>query len=134
MKLKGKTCVVTGAVGGNDAMIVLDDANPDRAAAGALWAGLSNAGQSRAGVERLYVSQGVYDTFRDRLLRQIENLRIGPDVFFDVDVGSMTQKQQRQKVEQAVADAVAKGATVACRKAAAGKTGGIFSPILVLGL
>ena len=119
-------------LGGNDAMIVLDDANPDRAAAGALWAGLSNAGQSCAAVERLYVFQGIYDKFRDRLLRQIENLRIGPDTSFDVDVGSVTQEQQRQKIEQAVADAVAKGATVACRKAVVGKTGGIFSPILVL--
>ena len=119
-------------LGGNDAMIVLDDANPDRAAAGALWAGLSNAGQSCAGVERLYVSQGIYDRFRDRLLHQIDNLRIGPDTSFDVDVGAVTQEQQRQKVEQAVADAVAKGATVACRRAAVGKTGGMFSPILVL--
>ena len=119
-------------LGGNDAMIVLEDANPDRAAAGALWAGLSNAGQSCAGVERLYVSQGIYDRFRDRLLHQIENLRIGPDTSFDVDVGAVTQEQQRLKVEQAVADAVAKGATVACRKAVVGKTGGIFSPILVL--
>ena len=119
-------------LGGNDAMIVLDDANPDRAAAGALWAGLSNAGQSCAGVERLYVSQGIYDKFRDRLLSQIESLRVGPDMSFDVDVGSVTQEQQRQKVEQAVADAVAKGAIVSCRKGSLGKNRGIFSPILVL--
>ncbi|MBK6679692.1 MAG: aldehyde dehydrogenase family protein [Ignavibacteriales bacterium] len=41
-------------LGGNDAMIVLDDADVHRAAAGALWGGLSNSGQSCAGVERIY--------------------------------------------------------------------------------
>ena len=51
-------------LGGNDPMIVLDDANLDRAAAGALWAGMSNAGQSCAGVERVYVQEGAWNGFR----------------------------------------------------------------------
>ena len=50
-------------LGGNDAMIVCSDANLYRAASGALWAGLSNAGQSCAGVERIYVEADIYSEF-----------------------------------------------------------------------
>ncbi len=66
-------------LGGNDPMIVLEDANLERAAAGALWAGLSNAGQSCAGVERIYVAEPVYQRFRDLLADGIRKLRVGPD-------------------------------------------------------
>ncbi|HUJ76071.1 MAG TPA: aldehyde dehydrogenase family protein, partial [bacterium] len=73
-------------LGGNDPMIVLDDANVERAAAGCLWAGLSNAGQSCAAVERVYVEAGAYDAFRDALVRRVQRLRAGPDREFDVEV------------------------------------------------
>ncbi len=121
-------------LGGNDAMIVLDDADPYRAAAGAMWAGLSNAGQSCAGVERVYVHQGIYDRFRDQLVKMTAQLKVGPDLSFDVDVGSLTQADQKRKVEKLVDDAVAKGAVVACRAEARGDGdgGGLFFPVMVL--
>ncbi len=119
-------------LGGNDAMIVLDDAGVSRAAAGAAWAGLSNAGQSCAGVERVFVEEGIYDEFRDALVGLVETLRVGPDVSFDVDIGSLTQPSQKRKVEDCVSDALAKGATVACRKEATGNGKGLFHPLIVL--
>ena len=93
-------------LGGNDPMIVLDDANLDRAAAGALWAGMSNAGQSCAGVERVYVQEGAWDGFRKRLAEGVARLRIGPDRDFDVEVGSLTSADQKKKVERVLKDAV----------------------------
>jgi len=54
-------------LGGNDAMLVCDDADLDRAAAGATWAGMQNAGQSCGGVERIYVHRAVYQAFLDKL-------------------------------------------------------------------
>jgi acyl-CoA reductase-like NAD-dependent aldehyde dehydrogenase len=116
-------------LGGSDAMIVLDDANLNRAAAGCLWAGVSNAGQSCAAVERVFVEQGVYESFREKLARAVASLRVGPDTDFNVDVGSLASPEQRAKVDSLVADALAHGATVA---ASGGGSEGLFHPVIVL--
>jgi acyl-CoA reductase-like NAD-dependent aldehyde dehydrogenase len=116
-------------LGGSDAMIVLDDANLDRAAAGCLWAGASNAGQSCAAVERVFVEQGVYEPFREKLVRAVASLRVGPDTDFNVDVGSLASPEQKAKVDSLVADALAHGATVA---ASSGGSEGLFHPVIVL--
>jgi succinate-semialdehyde dehydrogenase/glutarate-semialdehyde dehydrogenase len=116
-------------LGGNDPMIVLDDANLDRAAAGCLWAGMSNAGQSCAAVERVFVEDGAYDGFRDRLVQRVGKLRLGPDRDFDVEVGALTSSEQKHKVEAVVRDAVKKGARVIART---GESSGLFHPLLVL--
>ncbi len=99
-------------LGGNDAMIVLDDADLHRAAAGALWAGLSNSGQSCAGVERIYVDAKVYDRFMAELKRQASVLRQGDGSFYDVEIGAMTTEKQAKTVKTHLEDALAKGATV----------------------
>src|ERR1019366_7885669 len=76
-------------LGGNDAMLVCEDADLDRAAAGAVWAGMQNAGQSCGGVERIYVHEAVYEEFLRRLKERVEALRVGEDRDFEVDVGAM---------------------------------------------
>jgi succinate-semialdehyde dehydrogenase/glutarate-semialdehyde dehydrogenase len=118
-------------LGGSDAMIVLDDADLDRAAAGALWAGVSNAGQSCAAVERVYVEQRAYEGFRERIARRVAGLRVGPDRDFDVDVGSLSSAAQKQKVERIVRGALARGARIV---ASAGTSRGLFHPVVVLEL
>jgi succinate-semialdehyde dehydrogenase/glutarate-semialdehyde dehydrogenase len=107
----------------------LDDANLDRAAAGALWAGMSNAGQSCAGVERVYVQEGAWDGFRQRLVEQVSHLRVGPDKSFDVEVGSLTSQEQKKKVEGVLRDAVKKGAGIVAKT---GMASGLFHPVTVL--
>ena len=116
-------------LGGNDPMIVLDDANLDRAAAGALWAGMSNTGQSCAGVERVYVERGAWDGFRERLARKVQGIRVGRDGGFDVDVGSLTSEAQKRKVAAVLADALKKGARIVAQ---AGPSSGLFHPVTVL--
>jgi acyl-CoA reductase-like NAD-dependent aldehyde dehydrogenase len=116
-------------LGGNDPMIVLDDANLDRAAAGCLWAGMSNAGQSCGAVERVFVEEGAYAGFRDRLVQRVGKLRLGPDRAFDVEVGALTTSEQKRKVEAVVSDAVKKGARIIARS---GESSGLFHPLLVL--
>ena len=64
-------------LGGNDPMLVCPDADLERAAAGAVWAGLQNSGQSCGGVERIYVHQDVYDDFLEALDRRVRPLRVG---------------------------------------------------------
>lgn len=116
-------------LGGSDAMIVLDDANLDRAVGGALWAGASNAGQSCAAVERLFVVEKVYGAFREKLVRRVAGLRVGPDRDFDVDVGSLSSPAQKKKVDGIVKDALAHGARII---ATSGPSEGLFHPVMVL--
>lgn len=103
-------------LGGNDAMIVLDDANLQRAAAGAAWAGLSNCGQSCGGVERIYVFESVYDQFIAHLKEEITALRQGDDTSADFsepvkyEIGALTTSSQFQTVQEHARDAAEKGA------------------------
>jgi acyl-CoA reductase-like NAD-dependent aldehyde dehydrogenase len=99
-------------LGGNDAMIVLRDADIKRAVGGALWAGFSNAGQSCAGVERIYVERDIYDPFVKLLKQKVSELRQGEDVDFNIDVGSLTTAEQLNTVQRHIRDAVEKGASV----------------------
>ncbi|AHC16133.1 aldehyde dehydrogenase family protein [Salinispira pacifica] len=101
-------------LGGNDAMIVCSDANIHRAVNGAMWAGLSNCGQSCGGVERIYVHTDIYEEFRELLSRKISRLRhrtAGTENgSTDWDMGSLTTESQRKSVAVHIDDAVSKGA------------------------
>ncbi len=99
-------------LGGNDAMIVCRDANLHRAANGALWAGISNSGQSCAGVERIFVEADIYEAFMFLLKKKMSELTQGVDVDSNVDVGSMTTPKQLKKVQQHLKDALKKGAKI----------------------
>jgi succinate-semialdehyde dehydrogenase/glutarate-semialdehyde dehydrogenase len=120
-------------LGGNDAMIVCKDANLHRAANGALWAGLSNAGQICAGVERIYVEAEVYDEFMRLLKDKMSKLRQGVDIDSNVDIGSMTTEKQLEKVQLYLKDAIAKGAKVFPENLKVVKNGkGLFHPPVIL--
>ncbi len=97
-------------LGGKDPMVVLADADVDRAARGAVWGSMQNAGQTCMSVERVYVEAPVYDEFVDRVLAEAAAIR--QDGSGTGDIGSMTFPPQVEVVERHVADAVAKGATV----------------------
>jgi acyl-CoA reductase-like NAD-dependent aldehyde dehydrogenase len=99
-------------LGGNDAMIVCEDADPYRATLGALWAGFQNAGQSCGGVERIYVHEKLYDKFMQILKDKIETLRVGYDEDFNIDMGCMTTDRQIATVNNHIHDALAKGAKI----------------------
>jgi succinate-semialdehyde dehydrogenase/glutarate-semialdehyde dehydrogenase len=119
-------------LGGNDAMLVCPDADLDRAAAGAAWGGLQNAGQSCGGVERIYVHRDVYDAFLDKLGDRVRALRVGVDVDFEVDMGAMTTKTQLATVKRHVEDALAKGATIHAQSTCPDTEEGLFHPAVVL--
>jgi len=99
-------------LGGNDAMIVCENADINRAVGGALWGGLSNAGQSCAGIERIYVHEKIYQPFMELLKEKVELLRVGYDTDFNVEIGAMTTQRQIDIVNLHIQDALAKGATI----------------------
>lgn len=126
-------------LGGNDAMIVCSDANIERAVNGAMWAGLSNCGQSCGGVERIYVHESVYGEFRELLSRKIRGLRhAGADSqkhpekkgSKDFDLGSLTTESQRNSVSAQIRDALSKGAAVLCSSVPGGEAYHEQSPSL----
>lgn len=102
-------------LGGNDAMLVCEDAALHRAAAGAAWGGFQNCGQSCGGVERIYVHEKVYHEFLRLLKEQVEALRVGCDKHFNVDMGAMTTELQVATVKGHLEDALARGAVIHAR-------------------
>ena len=99
-------------LGGKNALVVLDDADLDRAAEGAVRACFSSSGQLCISVERLYVAEQVHDAFMGKFLARLADLQLGPSYDFDMQMGSLTSKEQVEVTERHVADAVANGATV----------------------
>jgi acyl-CoA reductase-like NAD-dependent aldehyde dehydrogenase len=101
-------------LGGKDPMIVLDDADVEKAVRGALWAGFMNTGQSCASVERVYVDRRIAEPFLERLVTLAKALRVGDPLDPETDVGPMTTLGQLETVEAQIAEARAKGAQVLC--------------------
>jgi acyl-CoA reductase-like NAD-dependent aldehyde dehydrogenase len=101
-------------LGGKDALIVLADADLKRAAAAAVWGGMTNSGQACVGVERVYVEKPVYDEFVTLVTDRVKALRQGMDEpgSFACDIGAMVTPAQVDIVQDHVDDAVAKGARV----------------------
>jgi acyl-CoA reductase-like NAD-dependent aldehyde dehydrogenase len=102
-------------LGGKDPMIVLRDADLDRAARAAAWGGCLMSGQVCMSVERVYVEAPVADAFTRKLVEQMRGLRVGPNGRdADIDYGAFTSPRQIEIVERHVADARARGATLLC--------------------
>ncbi len=99
-------------LGGKNPLLVLDDADPESAAEGAVRASFSNAGQLCVSTERILVAEAVLPAFTEAFVRRTAALRMGNTLDFRTDLGGLINPSQVDRVEQHVADARAKGATV----------------------
>jgi succinate-semialdehyde dehydrogenase/glutarate-semialdehyde dehydrogenase len=99
-------------LGGKDPMLVLDDADLDVAASGAVWGAFVNAGQTCLSVERCYVHRKLHDRFVEECATRTKQLRIGNGSDPSTDVGPMIHERQLRIVEAQVEDAVSLGARV----------------------
>jgi acyl-CoA reductase-like NAD-dependent aldehyde dehydrogenase len=102
-------------LGGKDPMIVLKDADIERAANAAVWGAFTNSGQVCISVERVYVEEAIADDFTRRVVEKTRALRQGSDVNEPetrVDVGAITYPKQIEIVEDHIADARARGAQI----------------------
>ncbi|TWC66490.1 NADP-dependent succinate-semialdehyde dehydrogenase [Herbaspirillum sp. SJZ099] len=99
-------------LGGNAPFIVFDDADLDAAVEGAIASKYRNAGQTCVCANRIYVQDGVYDAFAAKLVAAVQKLEVGDGMDQNTTQGPLINEQAVQKVEQHVADAVAKGARV----------------------
>lgn len=101
-------------LGGKDPMIVLEDADVERAAQGAVWAGFMNCGQSCGAVERVYVAEKIADEFIERILDLTHKLKVGNPLDPEIDIGPLATQGQLQIVEEHVEEARQKGAQILC--------------------
>lgn len=96
-------------LGGNAPFIVFDDADLDAAVEGAIASKYRNAGQTCVCANRLYVQDGVYEQFAEKLVAAVEKLKVGNGVDEGVTQGPLIDEKAVQKVEEHVADALSKG-------------------------
>ncbi|WKX70926.1 succinic semialdehyde dehydrogenase [Streptomyces sp. XD-27] len=99
-------------LGGKNAMLVLRDADLDKAAEGAVRGCFSSAGQLCISIERLYVHESVADDFLRRFAARTRALRLGTALAYGAEMGSLVSARQLETVTRHVEEAVAKGATV----------------------
>ncbi len=97
-------------LGGKDPAIVCHDADLDRAVAGTLWAATAGAGQTCAGVERVYVDRRVYRDYLDRLTRAVADIRVGHPMDPSTQLGPLISDAQFDRVMAHVDEARSKGA------------------------
>lgn len=98
-------------LGGKDPFVVLDDADVERAAHGAVWGSFFNAGQCCMSVERVFVHETVYDEFVERVVQLTRQLRQGIPEDGEIDVGAITFPPQLDTIESHVEQALEAGAT-----------------------
>jgi acyl-CoA reductase-like NAD-dependent aldehyde dehydrogenase len=100
-------------LGGKDPMIVLRDADVERAANGAVFWSMANGGQICQAIERVYVEEPIYDEFVSKVVEKTRALRQGvPGAAASVEIGAVTFEPQIEIIEDHVNDAVEKGAKV----------------------
>jgi acyl-CoA reductase-like NAD-dependent aldehyde dehydrogenase len=103
---------ITLELGGNDAAIVLDDADPKVVASKLFFAATVNAGQVCMAVKRIYAHERIYDTLCAALAEEARKARVGDGLAADTQVGPIQNRRQYQRVLGLIADARQRGATL----------------------
>ncbi len=119
---------LTLELGGNDPLIVLDDADIDAAVLGAVGGSYLNAGQVCIGVKRLIVQESVADEFTEQLVSRTQKVKTGDPLDPETDMGPLIDEEAALNVEKSVNDAIQKGAQLLC----GGKREGAFFQPTVL--
>ncbi|EPG7965680.1 NADP-dependent succinate-semialdehyde dehydrogenase [Citrobacter koseri] len=119
-------------LGGNAPFIVFDDADLDNAVEGALASKFRNAGQTCVCANRLYVQDGVYDRFAEKLQQAVSKLHLGDGLQADVTTGPLIDDKAVAKVQEHIADALEKGAKVLCGGKAHALGGNFFQPTILV--
>ena len=121
-------------LGGNAPFIVFDDADLDAAVQGAIASKYRNTGQTCVCANRLLAQEGVYQEFAKKLTAAVGKLRVGDGLEGATDQGPLIDAKAVAKVEEHVADAVAKGASVALGGKRHALGGTFFEPTILTGV
>ena len=116
-------------LGGNAPFIVFDDADLDAAVAGAMISKYRNNGQTCVCANRILVQEGVYDAFAAKLVAAVGKLKVGNGIGDGVTTGPLINAAAVKKVEEHIADALAKGGKLALGGKSLG--GNFFEPTII---
>jgi succinate-semialdehyde dehydrogenase/glutarate-semialdehyde dehydrogenase len=121
-------------LGGNAPFIVFDDADLDAAVEGALQSKYRNSGQTCVCTNRILVQDGVHDAFARKLAEAVGELEVGDGLRAETQQGPLIDEAAVRKVEEHIADAVAKGARVVVGGARHALGGTFFQPTVLSGV
>src|SRR3954447_9013594 len=124
---------LTLELGGNDAAIVLDDADPEALGKGLFWGAFINNGQICAGVKRVFVPESLRDDVVEVLADRARRVRVGPGTQPGVHLGPIQNRMQFDRVRGLVADALADGASAVTGGAPLEGPGYFFPPTILTG-
>lgn len=120
-------------LGGKDAFVICEDADPELAARALAYAALTNAGQVCTSSERVYLPKSKARQFTEALIAHVDTLRLGPGIDPKTDIGPMIGSTYRDKVEGHIKEAVSLGAKVLTggKRPAAQKRGYFYEPTVL---
>ena len=111
MKLASDTVKQVGLeLGGNNAFIVMEDADVDAAAEGAVWGAFFNSGQVCAAAARFYVHESLYDAFEKKFVEAARKLRVGDPMMMETVIGPVVYRAHRDSIEAYIESARKEGA------------------------
>ncbi len=119
---------LTMELGGNDPLIVLEDADLDKAAKLTVAGAYGNAGQACRGVKRILVIDSVADAFAEKLKAETEKIKCGDPFDPDTAVGTVIDERAAIGIEEAVKGAISDGAKVLCGNK---REGALFTPTVI---
>ena len=125
---------MTLELGGNDAAIVLDDANPKKVAEKLFWGAFTNTGQVCSAIKRLYVHESIYQSVLDELAAVAKAVKVGDGMQQDSQLGPLNNKMQFDRVNELVEDAKKHGARFVTGGAPLSREGYFIPPTLVTGI
>ena len=120
-------------LGGNAPFIVFDDADLDAAVEGAIISKYRNTGQTCVCTNRFLVQDGVYDKFSEKLAAAVGKMKVGDGLKGETQQGPLIDKAAVEKVEEHIADALAKGARVVTGGKRHALGGTFFEPTVLAG-
>ena len=121
-------------LGGNAPFIVFDDADLDRAVAGAIASKYRNAGQTCVCANRILVQDGIFDAFAAKLAAAVGTLTVGDGAAPGTLIGPLIDMRAVAKVEAHIADALAKGARLVAGGRRHARGGSFFEPTILAGV
>lgn len=124
-----KKCVME--LGGNDAFIVMEDADINIAVEGAIKSRGINSGQSCNGAKRFIVLEEVAEEFTTQLIEKVKELKVGNPLDEETNIGPLARRDLAEKAKKQIADSIAQGAVAHYGNAIPTEEGNFVSPVIL---
>ena len=122
---------VTLELGGNAAVVIEPDADMEYALQRTVLGAFSYSGQVCISIQRVYLHDSIYDTFLDRFVAAVKNLKMGDPMEEDTDIGPMINEGAAEQIEEWIREAVDLGASLLC---GGGRKGAMVEPAVLTGV